>query len=229
MNKWEITAQKAWEAILEKVKTLYSQGMTDQKIADLIGAGNRSVITEWRKGNRKAINTTFANLMSYLEKLDLDYESLFPATVPTIKRPGPYAPIEKVEGEDLPVIPVMGSTGAGDAVEIFSQTPDYLLPVPERYYRVDMIGLVVDGVSMEPTIQRGSIVGIMPYDGSITEGGIYLIQRPPFGRTIKRIRMGSDGEILLVSDNPTIGPITLLPEGYEQVIKGRVVWIWQMC
>lgn len=150
-------------------------------------------------------------------------------SVPTIKRPGPYAPVEKVEGEDLPVIPVMGSTGAGDAVEIFSQTPDYLLPVPERYYRVDMIGLVVDGVSMEPTIQRGAIVGIMPYDGSITEGGIYLIQRPPFGRTIKRIRMGPAGEILLVSDNPDIGPVTLVPEGYEEIIKGRVVWIWQIC
>lgn len=149
--------------------------------------------------------------------------------VPTIRRTGSNSPVEGVTGENLPSIPVMGATGAGDAVELFSQVPEYFLPVLPQYYRSNMIGLVVDGVSMEPTIQKGAIVGIMPYDGSITEGGIYLVQRPPFGRTIKRIRMGANGQIVLVSDNPSIEPVILPDEGYEEIVTGRVVWIWQAC
>lgn len=229
MNKWDMTAQKMWQTILDKVIALRGEGHTDQQIANLIGVGNRSVISEWRKGNRGAEKTSFANLMSYLERLGFNYEDFFPGQIPTIRRPGPYAPVEKVEGEKFPQIPVMGATGAGDAVELFSLAPEYMLPVPPQYYRANLIGLVVEGVSMEPTIRRGAIVGIMPYDGSITEGGIYLIQRPPFGRTIKRIRMGQDGEIVLVSDNPTFAPVTVAPEGYEQIISGQVIWIWQRC
>lgn len=212
----------------------YEEAMTalDKAVKEQFGGNVASASRAWNIPNdnlnkwlRRDRVPTLDNISPILEKIcSYSFES-----VPTIKRPGPNAPVEKIEGEDIKKIPVMGSTGAGDAVEFFSQTPDYELPIPKRYYRKGMIGLVVEGISMEPTIQRGSIVGIMPYDGSITDGGIYLIQRPPFGRTIKRIRMGPSGEILLVSDNPEITPTVLEQEGYERVITGRVVWIWQMC
>ena len=146
-----------------------------------------------------------------------------------IHRVGEHAPIEKVEGETLPTIPVVGMTGAGDAVELFSASPDYLLPVLPQYFRPGIIGLVVEGDSMEPTIKRGAVVGVLPYDGSISEGGIYLVQRPPFGRTIKRVRMGDNNLIELHSDNPSYKPVMIDPEGYEGIIVGRVVWIWQVC
>lgn len=146
-----------------------------------------------------------------------------------MKRIGDYAPTEKVQGDDLPAIPVLGHTGAGNAVELFSQVAEVWLPVLPQYFKIGMIGLVVDGDSMEPTIHKGAVVGVMPYDGSISEGGIYLVQRPPFGRTIKRIRMGDDGRIELHSDNPLYKPVIVTPEGYEGIIAGRIVWIWQGC
>lgn len=229
-TKWNQTAQKAWKAILEKINDLKtSQGYSDEKIAELIGVGNRSVVSEWRKGNRSAEHTSFANLMNYLENLGFNYADFFPPEVPTIKRVGPNAPVEKVEGEDLPSIPVLGHTGAGNAVELFSQVAEVWLPVLPQYFRTGMIGLVVDGTSMEPTIHKGAVVGIMPYDGSINDGGIYLVQMPPFGRTIKRIRMGDEGKIELCSDNPIFKPVIVAPEGYEGIISGRIVWIWQGC
>lgn len=229
-TKWNRTAQKAWKAILDKINDLkHNHGFSDEKIAGLMGVGNRSVISEWRKGNRSAENTSFANLMNYLEKLGFDYAEFFPPALPTIKRVGPNAPVEKIEGENLPSIPVMGHTGAGDAIELFSQVPEFILPVLPQYFKVGLIGLVVDGDSMEPTIHKGAVVGISPYDGSINEGAIYLIQRPPFGRTIKRIRMGDEDKIELYSDNPLYKPIVISPEGYEESIAGRIIWIWQGC
>lgn len=146
-----------------------------------------------------------------------------------IRRTGVNAPVEKIEGEDLASIPVMGHTGAGNAVELFSQIPDFWLPVLPQYFRRNVIGLVVDGDSMEPTIHKGAVVGIIPFDGNITEGGIYLVQIPPFGRTIKRIRMGGNGRIVLHSDNPLYEPVVIEPEGYEKIIAGKVIWFWQEC
>ena len=229
MNKWEQTATQAWEAILSRVKDLKENGNTLQQIADIVGAKNRSLIGEWLNGNRGAANTSFPNLMNYLERLGFDYQDFFPREdCAFIKRLAPHAPAEIVEGNNLPQIPVMGSTGAGDAIELFNSSPERWIGILPQYARPDMIGLVVDGDSMDPTIHRGAIVGVVPYDGSINDGGIYLVQRPPFGRTIKRIKMGNDEQIVLHSDNPAYTPVTTSFEGYEDIILGRVVWVWQL-
>ena len=63
-DKWEKTAQVAWEAILQKVKALKQEGRTLQEIAELVGVGNRALIGEWINGNREAVNASFANLMN---------------------------------------------------------------------------------------------------------------------------------------------------------------------
>lgn len=147
---------------------------------------------------------------------------------PTIRRVAPHSPTEIVKGDSLPQIPVMGSTGAGNAVELFSSVPERWISILPQYLRHDMIGLVVDGDSMEPTIHKGAIVGVVPYDGSIYDGGIYLVQRPPFGRTIKRIKMEEEEHLVLYSDNPAYKPMLISFEGYEKIILGKIVWVWQI-
>lgn len=229
MDKWEQTAVQAWEAILSRVKALKDDGHTLQQIADIVGAKNRSLIGEWLNGNRGAANTSFPNLMNYLEKLGFNYQDFFPHdNHAVIKRIAPHAPLEVVEGNDLPQIPVMGATGAGNAVELFNASPERWINILPQYMRSDMIGLVVEGDSMEPTIHKGAIIGVIPYDGSINDGGIYLVQRPPFGRTIKRIKMGNGDQLVLHSDNPAYNPVTTTFEGYEEIIIGQVVWVWQL-
>jgi len=148
---------------------------------------------------------------------------------PTIRRPGSNAPTELVEGEALPTVPVYGTTGAGAATELFTGEPETLIQVLPQYNLPDVAAFCVDGDSMEPTIMKGSYVGVVPFSGNISEGGIYLVNMPPFGRVIKRIRMGASGSIELHSDNKVYQPIPLPFEGYEEIVKGKVVWIWQLC
>lgn len=78
MEKWQKTAEQAWAAILSQVEHLKGDGKTLQEIADIVGARSRSVIGEWLNKNRKAVNAPFADLMSYLERLGIDYADLFP-------------------------------------------------------------------------------------------------------------------------------------------------------
>lgn len=112
------------------------------------------------------------------------------AFFPVIKRTGANSPVEKVEGSSLPTVPVFGSTGAGEPCEFWSQTPEREIEVLPQYAKPGVVALRVDGDSMEPTIQRGAYVGVVPLDGSLSEGGVYLVNVAPFGRLIKRIRMG---------------------------------------
>ena len=144
-----------------------------------------------------------------------------------IKRLGVNSPVEKVAGNGLPTVPVFGSTGAGEPCEFWAQEPERHIEVLPQYARPGCIALRVDGDSMEPTIQKGAYVGVVPLDGGISEGGVYLVNVAPFGRLIKRIRMGEAGSIELISDNRNYPPRSLPLEQYESVVVGKVVWVWQ--
>ena len=146
----------------------------------------------------------------------------------TMHRMGVNSPVEAVEGSGLPRVPVLGTAGAGAPQEFWSTEPETVIEVLPQYARPRMVGLKIDGDSMEPTIQRGACVGVVPLEGDIEEGGVYLVHVPPFGRVVKRIRMGDEGAIELYSDNPKYPPRRLPLEQYEQVVIGKVVWVWQM-
>ena len=60
------------------------------------------------------------------------------------------------------------------------------------------------------------------------EGGVYLVDIPPFGRVIKRLKIGDEDTLELISDNPAYPPKRLPIEQREKVVVGRVVWVWQM-
>ena len=144
-----------------------------------------------------------------------------------IKRLGANSPVEKVAGNGLPTVPVFGCTGAGEPCEFWSQEPERQIEVLPQYAKPGCVALRVDGDSMEPTIQKGAYVGVVPLDGAISEGGVYLVNVAPFGRLIKRIRMGEAGSIELISDNRNYPPRSLPLEQYESVVVGKVVWVWQ--
>ena len=149
------------------------------------------------------------------------------AFFPVIKRTGSHSPVEQVRGSGLPTVPVFGSTGAGEPQEFWTQEPEREIEVLPQYAKPGMVALKVDGDSMEPTILRGSYVGIAPLNGGISEGGIYLVHVPPFGRVIKRIRMGEGESIELVSDNRKYPPKHIPLEQYSSIVIGRVAWVWQ--
>jgi SOS-response transcriptional repressor LexA len=78
----------------------------------------------------------------------------------------------------------------------------------------------VDGESMEPTLQDGSIVFIDRTQTNISKDGIYIASTTA-GLFIKRVRQRLDGMIELISDNRTYSPEIMLAD--EVKIVGRVV------
>jgi len=78
----------------------------------------------------------------------------------------------------------------------------------------------VDGESMEPTLQDGSIVFIDRTQTNISKDGIYIASTTA-GLFIKRIRQRADGMVELISDNKAYSPEIMLAD--EVTIVGRVV------
>ncbi len=78
----------------------------------------------------------------------------------------------------------------------------------------------VDGESMEPTLQDGSIVFVDRSQTNINRDGVFIASTTT-GLFIKRIRQRADGMIELISDNKIYPPEVLAPD--EVSIVGKVV------
>jgi len=79
----------------------------------------------------------------------------------------------------------------------------------------------VDGESMEPTLQDGSIIFIDRDQTNIDKNGIFIASTLTGGLFIKRIQKRTDGMIELISDNSMYPPQAIHPE--EVTIVGKVV------
>ena len=152
---------------------------------------------------------------------------VFPGKETTMRRMGANSPTQKVEGDDLQQVPVMACAGAGPAVEDFSLELVQTISVLEDYAHPGVFACKIVGDSMEPSIINGAYVGVVPLNENLVEGAIYLIWQPPFGLVAKRVYPGQDGTLILRSDNPAVKDVLIDATAYENIIKGRVVWVWQ--
>jgi phage repressor protein C with HTH and peptisase S24 domain len=78
----------------------------------------------------------------------------------------------------------------------------------------------VDGESMEPTLQDGSIVFVDREQTNVNKNGIFIASTTN-GLFIKRIQQRVDGMIELISDNSMYPPQAISPD--EVTIVGKVV------
>ncbi len=78
----------------------------------------------------------------------------------------------------------------------------------------------VNGESMEPTLQDGSIVFVDRDQTNINKDGIFIASTTT-GLFIKRIRQRADGMVELISDNKMYSPEVISPD--EVSIVGKVV------
>lgn len=90
--------------------------------------------------------------------------------------------------------------------------------VPSLNNKIEAIN--VDGESMEPTLQDGSIVFIDREQTDINKDGIFIASTTA-GLFIKRIRQRADGMVELISDNKAYSPEIITSS--EIKIVGRVV------
>ncbi len=115
---------------------------------------------------------------------------------------------------------------AGGGAEVFDEHFE-TITLDEKIMR-SMVGfgntaleaIHVDGESMEPTLQDGSIVFIDRTQTDINRDGIFIASTTA-GLFIKRIRQRADGMVELISDNKNYSPELLSPE--EVSIVGKVV------
>jgi len=84
----------------------------------------------------------------------------------------------------------------------------------------DLEAIHVDGESMEPTLQDGSIVFVDREQTDINKNGIFIASTNG-GLFIKRIHQRADGMIELISDNSIYPPQAIDPN--EITIIGKVV------
>lgn len=80
----------------------------------------------------------------------------------------------------------------------------------------------IDDVSMQPTIAKGSSVGVDQTDRELREGKIYLIDLNG-ALTARRIQFGLDDDLVLTADNSTFAPLKVTAADKDKLkIVGRV-------
>ncbi|RLA77272.1 MAG: phage repressor protein [Epsilonproteobacteria bacterium] len=115
---------------------------------------------------------------------------------------------------------------AGGGANVFDESYE-MMTIDERIVQ-NMTGrsdrkleaIHVDGESMEPTLQDGSIIFIDREQTNINKDGIFIASTNA-GLFVKRIRQRADGMIELISDNRLFPPELISPE--EVSIVGKVV------
>lgn len=115
---------------------------------------------------------------------------------------------------------------AGGGAEVFDENFE-TITIDEKIMH-NMVGMGnteleaihVDGESMEPTLQDGSIVFVDRTETNINKNGIFIASTTG-GLFIKRIQQRADGMIELISDNSMYPPQAIAPD--EVTIVGKVV------
>jgi phage repressor protein C with HTH and peptisase S24 domain len=215
-----ITSRKIGEKLGEYLK---KTGESENAFAKRLGIQQSSV----NKLIKNQQGVSFENAMKIMEVLGYSLVKKFEELV-IIRRIGANSPTEIVGGEYLVPIPVYEQAGAGAGVDIFSWEPERIIYVMPQYSMKNVRAIEVTGDSMEPVVNKGAFVGVVPVAGELEEGHIYLVRRPQFGLVVKRVLMSEDGKIVLRSENKNYPDQPIPNEGYDGIIVGKVVWVWQM-
>lgn len=155
----------------------------------------------------------------------LGVDVVFPGSTPVMRRIAVHAPECPVDGEDIlnvPVVRVVGC-GAGRYELEVSET----IKILKQFAHENLSVCKIHGTSMEPVIKDGAYVGVVPLDGPPADGGLYVVYDDVLGAVAKYVFFAGQGQLVLRSANPNSPDIALDARGYDGVIVGKVVWVWQ--
>ena len=143
-NIYEESAQRAWDAILGKVKELEASGMKRAEISRLLGHTGRSAVTNWLKESSTSRNASFPDMLRYIDVLGLDIQDYLPKSA-TIRRPAPNAAVERADADGSVAIHVYALAGAGPAFDLEENDPLATIRVPLEYAMQCDSALLVKG------------------------------------------------------------------------------------
>jgi SOS-response transcriptional repressor LexA len=227
MGTYEDVAQKAWQAVLKKVQHLEKSGVKPVEISRMLSHKGRSTVSNWLNGVATAENASFADMLRYLDVLNIDlYDFIPPKKLPQIAHPG--QPPEPIHGENLQTVKVYDVAGAGPAVLFSDIEPLFSVTAPPEYFFKSDFALKVSGHSMEPLIPHEAIVGIKT-GLEFLANEIYAARIPYEGLVIKRVGVDMETkEFVFKSQNPdkeAYPDFRLCINEAENIIVGRVVWV----
>lgn len=148
-----------------------------------------------------------------------------------------YAPAKDNENISFPNYDIKLSAGHGIDVDgkiakASVSIPKAILPIDVLDHRKNVCALTVKGDSMQPSLDDGDLVLIRTDVESIKSGAIYAI-RIDNSLLVKRLRLKANGNVEVVSDNPSYSTDELKAAEIRQMIRdggtpakiiGRVVW-----
>jgi len=206
--------------VIEKIKSVISSKEPNSKIYDKDVATELGIAQATFATMKKRGSIPFRELMEFSAKKRISINWLFfdqPAEM-LIEETNRFFRVRYFAD-------IRASAGGG--AEVFDE--EYEMLSMDKTIMQNMIGfgenreieaIHVDGESMEPTLQDGSIVFIDRAQTNINKDGIFIASTTA-GLFIKRIRQRADGMVELISDNKAYSPELLTPD--EITIVGRVV------
>lgn len=205
--------------IIEKLKDVISESFPDKKVFDKDVATALKIPQSTFATMKKRNSIPYEEILEFcaIRKISLNW-LFFDQAVDMLKE----------ETEKFFHIRYFSDirASAGGGADVFDDNYE-MLAIDEKVMHnmvglgnTDLEAIHVDGESMEPTLQNGSIVFVDRTQTNINKDGIFIAATTA-GLFIKRIRQRADGMVELISDNKNYSPEVLAPE--EVSIVGKVV------
>ena len=195
-----------------------SRGMTVKELAEKSNTGNGTIGNIERGANKGKVET-LEKISKALNLNKNEREELFSCLVPSDIN------VQKIKNDRLTAIelehqiPVYSKVFAGpNGVLEFGELIEFI-NIPSLRNGTEIIGIKVEGNSMERTIPNGATILVKKdIDVSDNEIGVFIHNNIPL---VKRFRK-KENEAYLISDNSSYMPI-MVKENDEFYIVGKVV------
>ncbi len=208
-----------FKSVIEKLKVVISEEQNGAKVYDKDVAAILAIPQATFATMKKRNSIPFKEIMEYcaMKKLSINWLFFDQSVEMLISETEKFFQIRYFSD-------IRASAGGGaftfdenyETLSIDRTIIEKMIPVGSK----EIEAITVDGDSMEPTLQDGSIVFIDRSARNLKKDGIYVATTTA-GLFIKRIRQRVDGRVELISDNQAYSSEILLPD--EIQIVGRVV------
>lgn len=182
---------------------------TQADVASKIGV-DRSTYTKYENGQSEPSLDIIQRLA---DMFDVSIDTLIGGSVPTSSSPNGV------------MVPVLGDVAGGLPMLAQENIIDYEEVSKDLTACGDIIGLRVNGHSMEPRICDGDVV-IVRRQGDADTGDIAVIVVNGDSATVKKIKKDADGSIWLIPNNPAFEAVHYSPQEQADLpvnIFGKVV------
>ncbi|WP_312611328.1 LexA family transcriptional regulator [Oscillibacter sp.] len=188
------------------------RNLTQVQVAEYIGI-TQSTYSDWEKGKVQRMDNASIAKLSELYGKTIEYLLGYADGSPEPSSPNGV------------MVPVLGDVAGGIPMLAQENIIDYEEVSKDLTVCGDIIGLRVNGHSMEPRICDGDVV-IVRLQGDVDTGDVAVVLINGDSATVKKIKKDADGSIWLIPNNPAYEAVHYSPQERDDLpvtIIGKVV------